>query len=48
MRLFTDALGLLPIRRRGIHVVSLYLWPKLQDTGVSNTHDKPSCLTYPV
>ena len=41
--LFSDALGLLPIRRRGIHihVVNFYYWPIVQDTGAPTTYDKP-------
>jgi len=45
--LFSDALGLLPIWRRGIQIVSFYKWPIMQDTGAPTTHmyDKPNFLT---
>jgi len=37
----------IPIRCRGIQIVSLYWWPIVQDTGEPITHDKPSALTCP-
>ena len=38
----------LPIRRRGIQIVSFYKWPIVQDTGAPTTLDKPGSLTCPV